>query len=304
MQFLLESDVLRTFLAIAESGSFSSAADAVGRTPSAISMQMKKLEEQLDRSLFTKRGRGIALTPDGEELVSYARRLLRINEEAVAHFTQPDLEGEVRIGTPDDFATRFLPIALSRFSRAYPKVQVEVVCDLSVKLIPYLQKGRLDMTLISQTGTLNHIGRGTLIWREPLVWAVYEDGVAMRKRPLPLALSPRSCSWRASALKALDDADIDYRIAYTSAHHAGQQAAIMADLAVSPMPWSLIEPPLRSVEEGEGLPTLEDYEVRLLRAPANKDPVLDTLAAHIIESFSDPKVSSTARRQAAGQGAA
>jgi len=238
--------------------------------------------------LFVREGRGVVLSSDGEELVSYARRLLRINEEAVAHFTQPDLEGTVRIGTPDDFATRFLPVALAKFARTYPKVQVEVICDLSVNLIPLLERGRLDMTLVSQTGTLTHVARGTPIWREPLVWAVHEIGRAAGLRPLPLALSPRKCAWRASALRALDEADIEYRIAYTSVHHAAQQAAIMADLATSPMPQSFVEAPLRIVEADEGLPELEDYEVRLLRATRQKDSVLDTLATHIVDSFSEP----------------
>lgn len=285
MQILLETDVLRTFLSIAETGSFSAASLTVGRTPSAVSMQMKKLEQQLGRDLFVREGRGVVLSSDGEEMVSYARRILRINEEAVAHFTQPHLEGAVRIGTPDDFATRFLPIALAKFARAYPKVQVEVVCDLSVNLIPLLDRGKLEMALVSQTGTLTHVTRGIPIWREPLVWAVHEIGRAARVRPLPLALSPRKCAWRASALRALDEADIEYRIAYTSSHHAAQQAAIMADLALAPMPQSLIEAPLKVVESDAGLPVLEDYEVRLLRASRQKDPVLDTLADHIVQSF-------------------
>ncbi len=285
MQILLETDVLRTFLSIAETGSFSAASIAIGRTPSAVSMQMKKLEQQLSRDLFVREGRGVVLSSDGEEMVSYARRILRINEEAVAHFTQPHLEGAVRIGTPDDFATRFLPIALAKFARTYPRVQVEVVCDLSVNLIPLLDRGKLEMTLVSQTGTLTHATRGIPVWREPLVWAEHEIGRAASVRPLPLALSPRRCAWRASALRALDEADIEYRIAYTSTHHAAQQAAIVADLALAPMPQSLIEPPLKFVEAEEGLPTLEDYEVRLLRASRQKDPVLDTLADHIVQSF-------------------
>ncbi len=290
MQILLETDVLRTFLSIAETGSFSSAALSVGRTPSAVSMQMKKLEQQLQRDLFIRQGRGVVLSPDGEEMVSYARRILHINEEAVAHFTQPHLEGAVRIGTPDDFATRFLPVALGKFARAYPKVQVEVVCDLSVNLIPQVERGTMDMTLVSQTNTLTHVTRGIPIWRESLVWAVHEDGQAATRRPLPLALSPRKCAWRASALRVLDETDIEYHIAYTSTHYAGQQAAIVADLALAPMPQSLVESPLRIVEDGEGLPALEDYEVRLLRAPGKKDSVLDTLAAHIVDSFSEHAV--------------
>ena len=290
MSVLLEIDVLHTFVTIAEVGSFSSAAQIVGRTPSAVSMQMKKLEEQLGRDMFIRKGRGITLSPDGEALCSYARRILHINEEAVGHFTTPHLEGKVVFGTPDDFATRFLPAALSRFARAYPMVQVEVVCAMSSELIPLLDAGKLDMMLVSQTGAKTHSTRGVTIWKEPLVWATHEEGELTERRPLPLALSPISCAWRASAIAALNEADIGYHVAYMSAHYAGQHAAIVAGLALAPLPASVIAPPLRAVSEEEGLPLLEDYEVKLLRAPGKRTAVLNTLADHIVDSFTNPQV--------------
>lgn len=288
MSNLLDIDVLRTFLAIAELGSFSGAAQAVGRTPSAISMQMKKLEEQLGRDMFVKKGRGIALSVDGEALCSYARRIIHLNEEAVAHFTTPHLEGKIRLGTPDDFATRFLPIALSRFARAYPMVQVEVVCAMSTELIALLDSGRLDMTLVSQTVTKTHSARGVTIWTEPLVWAMHEDSELTERRPLPLALSPINCAWRASAIKALNEADIDYHVAYMSSHYAGQHAAIVSGLALAPLPNSVITQPLRAISEDEGLPSLENYEVKLLQAPGKRTTILNTLADHIVQSFKTP----------------
>jgi len=288
MTNLLDIDILRTFVTIAELGSFSLAAEAVGRTPSAVSMQMKKLEEQLGREMFVRKGRGIALSADGEALCSYARRILHLNEEAVGHFMAPQLEGKVRLGTPDDFATRFLPVALSSFARAYPMVQVEVVCAMSSELIPLLDKGRLDLSVVSQTSTKTHSGRGVTIWKEPLVWATSQDSELTDRRPLPLALCPLNCAWRASAIKALNEADIDYHVAYMSAHYAGQYAAIVSGLALAPLPASVVSAPLRIVGEGEGLPPLEDYEVRLLRATGNRTAILETLKDHIVQSFKSP----------------
>ncbi len=301
---LLDIDVLRTFVAIAELGSFSAAAQLVGRTPSAVSMQMKKLEQQLGREMFVRKGRGITLSADGEALCSYARRIIFLNEEAVAFFTTPHLEGKVRLGTADDFATRFLPSALSRFSRAYPMVQVEVVCAMSSELISLLDQGLLDMTLVSQTATKTHSTRGVSIWSEPLVWVTHEDGDIAERRPLPLALSPINCAWRASAIKALNEADISYHVAYTSSHYAGQYAAIVSGLALAPLPVSVITPPLRALAADEMLPQLEDYEVKLLRAPGKRSDVLDCLADHIIQSFTPPHVMPLNLSGAASLGAA
>lgn len=286
MQVMLEPDVLRTFVAIAETGSFSAAADAVARTPSAVSMQMKKLETQLGRELFARQGRGVTLAPGGEELLAYAKRLIRLNEETVAHFLAPPLEGSVRLGTPDDFATRFLPEALARFACAFPRVRTEVVCDMSVNLIPKLDAGELDMTLITREPCSSAAQRGKIIRRERLVWAGLDGGKSVKRRPLPLTLAPSGCAWRNSSLVALEAVAVPYDVIYTSAHYAGQKAAMLADLALAPVPESIVEPPLVSFGEGEGLPPAGEYELALLRCPAIAgSELLDTLECHIVESF-------------------
>lgn len=282
---VLETDLVRTFVAISDTGSFSRAAEAVFRTPSAVSMQMKRLEEILGRELFVRDGRGVALSADGEELLSYARRIIRLNEETVARFVAPPLEGTVRLGTPDDFATRFLPQALGRFARSYPQVQVEVVCAMSVELLKRLRRRDIDMTLITQTPDLPHDSRAEVVFREELVWAGLADGQAVRRRPLPLTASPPGCSWRASGVRALDGAGISHHFAFLSAHYAGEQAAMLADLGVAPVPLSAVAPPLRVFGAGDGLPPIGLYEVGLVRAPGTEGPVFDALAAHIKESF-------------------
>ena len=149
---LLESDVLRTFVAIAESGSFTRAAGQIYRSTSAVSMQIKRLEDTLGRPLFVREARQVRLTPAGETLLGYARRLLKLNEEAIAHFLQPALQGRVRFGTPADVGTRILPGLLALFARSHPGVEVDVSVARSIDMIERIDAGELDLALREQTG--------------------------------------------------------------------------------------------------------------------------------------------------------
>jgi DNA-binding transcriptional LysR family regulator len=282
---LLEADLLRTFVAIAESGSFTHAAKSVFRTPSAVSMQIKRLEETLGRSVFVRDGRSVRLTSEGEALLSYARRILRLNEEAVGLFRAPDIEGVVRFGTPDDFGTRFLPNILSRFAKSHPAVDVDVTLDMSTMLLRQLDRGALDLTLITTAHGPDALERGERVFTEPLVWAGLEGGCAYDRRPLPLALSVKGCAWRQRALEALDRAGIGQRIVYSSQHCTGQTAAILADLAIAPFPASLVAPPLQRLDEQRyGLPPIGDYHIILAKA-SKTGPAVDAFARHVAECF-------------------
>lgn len=280
---LLDTDVLRSFVAIAETGSFTRAAKQVFRTPSALSMQIKRLEEILGRPLFVREARHVGLTPEGEVLLGYSRRLLRLNEEAVQQFLTPPLAGRVGFGTPDDIGTRILPGLLAQFARSHPAVQVDVVVGSSQSNLARLDEGELDMVLIT-LGNSGQTPRGEIVHTEPLVWAGREGGIAHQRSPLPVALANQGCMWRLAALNALDKAGIAHRIAYTCEHSAGQEAAMLADLAVAPFPISLIRPPLRKLEK-EGLPALPAYQIALVQR--SSDPVTETLAGHVREAFSN-----------------
>src|SRR6202163_1198178 len=144
MPALLDVDQLRTFIAIVESGSFTKAADGGHKTQSAVSMQMKRLEERLERSIFARDGRASKLTEDGERLLDYARRIVRLNVEALATFSKTELSGRVRLGVPDDYADRYLPEIMARFSRAYPGAELSVICEPTVDLIERIDAGELD----------------------------------------------------------------------------------------------------------------------------------------------------------------
>lgn len=145
----LDLDQLQTFITIADTGSFTRAAEEVHRTQSAVSMQMRRLEERIGKPLFEKEGRSNRLSEEGERLLSYARRLLYLNRETLAAFDDQRLEGTIRIGTPDDYADRFLPEIMARFSRSNPRVELTVVCEPTPGLVDQIKRGQLDIALVT-----------------------------------------------------------------------------------------------------------------------------------------------------------
>jgi DNA-binding transcriptional LysR family regulator len=278
----LDVDLLRTLVAIADTGSFNRAARAVFRTPSAVSMQMKKLEEQVGRPLFAKDGRSVILTPDGEALVGYGRRIMKLTQEALQRFRAPDIEGTIRLGTPDDYAGRFLPDILARFAASHPNVEVDVSCLPSNDLIAKLAENSIDVALVSSG---HGPSGGTVVHREQLVWAGLRHGCAHEARPIRLAVSHLGCCWRKMALEALDRAGIQYRIAYSSRHYLGQLAPLMAGLALAPLPRSTVTGDLKAFGDESGLPPIGSLGIELRRAPGASGPLYDALANHIESNF-------------------
>lgn len=278
---LLDTDVLRTFVAIAECGSFTRAASQVHRTPAALSMQIKRLEETIGKLVFLRESRQVRLTTEGEILLGYSRRLLKLNEEAVQQFLSPSVTGRISFGTTDDIGTRILPGVLAQFARSFPGVQVDVTITSSRDNLDRMDSGDLDMALVI-IGNEGQEARGEIIHTEPLVWAGREGGIAFEQSPIPLALANHGCIWRRAALDALDHAGRAYRIAYTCENTAAQEAAMLADLAVTPFPVSLIKPPLKKLEK-EGLPPLAKYQIALVRNASS--PEADVLSDHIKSAF-------------------
>lgn len=192
---LLDNDVLRTFVAIAETGNFSTAAEAVFRTPSAVSMQIKKLEEQLGATLFLRDARSVSLTRHGEMLLSYARNILALSNEAVSRFIMPELSGVVRLGAPEDIGERLLPSILKSFAESYPGIMVDVTIDMSMGLKKRMEEQRLDLALIN-CATRPFPTGGEVVFRERLVWAGAKCGSAHRRDPLPISIWEDGCIWR------------------------------------------------------------------------------------------------------------
>ncbi|MBN9233751.1 MULTISPECIES: LysR substrate-binding domain-containing protein [Phyllobacteriaceae] len=280
---LLDLDVLRTFVAIAETGSFTTAATAVFRTPSAVSMQIKKLEDVLGRSVFARDARSVALTTDGEMLLGYARRLLAINREAVSKFIVPDIVGVVRLGSPDDYGERVLPHVLKRFAHSHPSIAVDVTIDQSINLRRRMDDRVLDITLLTNSYKTSAIGAEVLL-TEPIVWAGAKGGCAHLREPLPVSIWEEGCVWRAGALDALGRDGRNYRVAYMSAHTAGQRAAILADLAVAPLPKSFLGNDMVELGPKDGLPHIGSYNLAMIVTPDASAPV-KAVADHIRATF-------------------
>lgn len=230
----LDMDVLRTFVLGFELGSFTRAADRLGRSQSAVSSQLRKLEEQIGQPLVQKDGRRLALTVAGENLLSYAKRILEINDEAVERLRGADVEGWVRLGLPQDFSEAWLPRVLGRFSRAHPKVRIEVQVDRSAPLVEKTMKGELDMALVWGDGTESPHGQRVADF--PIAWigAPGWPGVAhLHGEPLPLLFFSAPCAFRTAGIAALDEAGIAWRLVFTSPSLSGLWAAAEAGLGIT-----------------------------------------------------------------------
>lgn len=286
-----ELDLLRTFVAVADNGGFTRAGERVGRTQSTISLQIQKLERGLGKRLFMRtrgwRGGEPQVTLEGEILLNYARQILHLCNEATSRILEPDIEGIVRLGTPEDFATVHLPDILARFASAHPLVNLEVNCDFTVNLLEGFSGGRYDLVLFKREpqSYLPAVGGGTGLWREVLVWAASPQLVLDPKLPLPLVLAPAPDVYRKRAIASLDAARRDWRLVYTSPSLAGLQAAVGAGLGLTVLPKGMVPRGFIMLGPEHGLPQLPDTELVLYRAPGTLPRPAALLAEHIIHSL-------------------
>lgn len=276
----LELDLVRAFVTVAEARSFTRAGERLGRSQSAVSLQMQRLEDRLGVALLSRDPRHVTLTPAGEAFLPQARRLLRVNDEIVADLRGDDLEGEVRLGAPEDFATVHLPEILGEFARAHPRVALSVTCDLTLNLLDRLRDGVLDIALVKREPLGPDLG--VRVWREPLVWAAADAAVLKPDEAAPLVVAPAPCVYRKRAVAALDAQGRSWRAAYTSPSLAGQHAALRAGLGLTVLPRDMIPPDLKVLGPAEGLPQLEDAEIALLKARTAIPMAADRLAEFIL----------------------
>jgi DNA-binding transcriptional LysR family regulator len=278
----LDVDLLKTFIAIAETGSFTRAAEEVHKTQGAVSMQMKRLEEILERPLFAKDGRQSKLTVDGERLLDFARRIVRLNDEAVVTFARPELSGVIRFGVPDDYADTVLPELMARFARTHPLVQVDVDCQGSEALAAATRDGKKDLSLISATVGTPGI---EVVRREPLVWVSSMRHRIHEQDVIPLAVAQVGCVWRDNTFQQLDRSNRRYRVAYASSNSSAIKAAVLSGLAVGAVPRVSVRPGMRILGEADGFPPLMSIEIGLVFAPAKLKPAVEALADHIRDSL-------------------
>ncbi len=282
MTALLDIDQLRTFIAIAETGSFTRAAEVVNKTQSAVSMQMKRLEERIERPIFARDGRASKLTEDGARLLDYARRLVKLNIETVAAFSDAALSGRVRLGVPDDYADRYLPEIMARFARAYPSVELTVVCEPTVALLQRIDANEVDLAIVTNCEAKR---ASETFRRERLLWVTSNRHSIHLEPRLPLALGRPSCIWRRTAIERLESIGRPYRVLYSSSNAGAVAAAVLAGLAVSVLPESGLRPGMRVLTAAEGFPDLSTCRIGLVRNAHEASALADALAEHIISSL-------------------
>jgi DNA-binding transcriptional LysR family regulator len=284
-------DVLRTFVTGVELGSFARAAQRLGRSTSAVSAQLKKLEDQLGMPVLRKEGRGMVTTPAGESLLGYARRLLELNDEAASAVRGAELAGSIRLGMQEDFGEQLLTDVLGRYARAHPRLRIEARVARNSELMAQLAAGKLDLALAWDAG--QHSPYSEPLGSLPMRWISAAQGLAdgglqalADGAPLPLVMFDAPCLMRTAATTALDRAGVPWRIAFTSPSLAGVWAAVAAGLGVTVRTEAGLPPGLRLLDRGNapGLPSLPMVGLGLHSAEAEPGAAARHLRDILLES--------------------
>lgn len=275
---MFDATLLRTFHAVAQDSSFTRAASRLNLTQSAVSAQIRRLEEQAGATLLVRNTRSVALTPQGEILLGYARAILRLNEDARQQLSGAPEGVHIRIGATDDLMSTWLPAVLQQFRRAHPGSTLEVRVNNAGLLLAAMEQGELDLVVCCRC---RGDQAGQVLWREPLLWACAGDGDAAEEDPLPLALFPEPCPYRDAALAALAAAGREWRIAAVSPSVAGLRAAVSSALGISPLNRSVVTAQMRVLGPESGLPELPEVEfaiyLRLQEGPQEIARIADAI---------------------------
>lgn len=274
----LDIALLRSFIVLAETASFGRTGTRIGRSQSAVSAQIARLESMLGQRLVARDTRNVRLTPEGERLLPEARALVAQGDRLVERFRAVATAGEVRFGSPEDFASAYLPEVLGHFAAAHPLVELYVSCQLTLPLIAEFEAGVHDLIVVKQDPARPYPG-AQLLWREPLVWVAAPGFGVPEGRPVPLVMSPAPCVYRARAVDAFGKAGWRWSGAYTSPSFAGAVAAVQAGLGAMVMPEAMVPPGLRRLNDW---PPLAEVEMSLLIRP-HAGPAVAALATFIAE---------------------
>lgn len=277
----LDLTALRAFATVAETGGVTRAAGLLNLTQSAVSMQIKRLEEGLGRTFFLRAARKLTLTPEGEQLLSYARRMLELNDEALIRLTDQAFEGELRLGVPHDIVYPAVPRILSRFAALYPRVQISLHSSFTNQMIDAFARGELDLMVTTEEALPTDAEE---LSSRDLVWIGMPGGTAGQRRPLRLGFE-EVCRFRPIALTALEGAGIPWEMGFSGRSAETALAMVAADLAVTVrMRGSL---PREAVEIGEAccLPALSQVKIGLYDAGAHKGPVIEALKDELRRAY-------------------
>ncbi|WP_322013132.1 LysR substrate-binding domain-containing protein [Paraburkholderia sp. J12] len=278
----LDLDLIRTFVAVADSGSMTVAANLLHMTQGAVSQQVRRLEDVLDCLLFVRRARKLELSNQGEQFLAKARQLLRLNDEIWADMTAQHLHGSLRVGVPYDLVTPLAP-AMKAFAEAHPHVEISLVCATSPELNEAVNNGRVDLSLVEYVASG---AEGEVIRIEPLVWVKGRGSDAWQKRPLPLSMVDERCAFRPVVLGALADEGIAWRTVFESGNIEATAATVRAGLAVTAWLESTVPADLETLgAKAAGLPALPSFAI-CLRLPATVLPAAQEFARHVRETLS------------------
>jgi DNA-binding transcriptional LysR family regulator len=278
----LQIDWLKSFVAAIDAGSLSGAAPEVHRSQSAVSMQLKKLESAAGCQVLVRGPRQLQLTPEGQTLLGYARRMLDLHAEAQAALHGEAVCGLVRLGVPDDYARKYLTPVLRRFAPRHGGVEIQLDCEQSTSLIPRVARGDLDLALVSR----DHARRGTLLFHEPMVWVGSVQFEVWSRDPLPIAVYEESSLGRRSAIHSLAVQGRAYKVIYNSSSLAGQIAAVESGLAIAALTQCSAPEHLQVLGRAHGLGPLEPMQVAIYRSPASRNSkAVDSLHRMLLQTL-------------------
>ena len=285
----LDLTALRSFVAVADTGGVTKAAAVLNLTQSAVSMQLKRLEENLDQGLLDRSGRGIALTSAGEQLLSYGRKLLALNDEVYSRMTDSAFEGDLVLGVPHDIVYPAIPPVLRIFAAEHPRMRVQLVSANTLRLVKMFDEGQCDLILTTEQEVSP--GGETLI-EKPLAWYGAPGGNAWQKRPIPLASEPH-CMFRRPIQEALDAAGIPWQMAVESDSTRTIEATVSADISVIAQLVDTTVQPLERIQHGGALPDLGSFQINLYVSDRQKGDVLAYLADLVRRSYMAPQLALT-----------
>lgn len=278
----LQIDYLRTFIALAETKGFTRAGTQVNRSQSAVSMQIKRLEDEVGKPLFERMGKTVKLTAEGQILIQYAMRIVKEHDDAIRALSKPDMEGFIRFGSPEHYTIGILPKLLARFALAYPDVLVEMRCENSDEIKEAVDKGELDVGICTQTSE-----GGQVIAHDPVVWTAYPNFILQKHKTIPIAVFETDCIFRTWAIAALEKSGIRYRIVYISRSISGLIDAVRAGFAIAPITLSNVPSDLKIVGLENGLPVLPVSNIVLHKTKKMTSEIIECFSEHIIKSFGE-----------------
>lgn len=289
-----QTDLLRTFVSVVDLGAFTKAGDALGRTQPAISLQMKRLEELVGAPIIKQVGRTLLLTSEGEMLLSYAREMLRLNDEAASYFNRSKVAGVLRVGLPNDYAVAFLQGVITEYTRQHPGISLELYCGWSPEILDRLRADELDLAVaMTDHERAQYLSRS---WIERPIWAAAETATFDPTASVPLAAHPEGCAYRARMIQSLDAARIRWRVAYTGPGISGLQNAVMNGLGVSALTRYTMLPGMRMLDQSEGFPPMAEIRVGLFYKHPRLSDAGIRLVNHIVARLDEAGISSVPGR--------